>query len=99
MTSTVAAAPPPGFILPVGGADVAQPPGWTAADTERLRQVIGLTTVAGTAVRARVRLPARAASELTVAAIGGCNLVEHLLPSQWWLRPIEAAALHAWARL
>jgi membrane protease YdiL (CAAX protease family) len=54
-------------------------------------------TVAPT--RARIRLPDRVATALTVAAVAGSAVSEHLLPSAWWLRPVDAALLLAWARL
>jgi membrane protease YdiL (CAAX protease family) len=49
--------------------------------------------------RARVRLPDRVATALTVVAVAGLAIGEHLLPTAWWVRLAAAAALLAWARL
>lgn len=53
----------------------------------------------GTAARARVRLPDRVATGLTVAALGGLAVCGHVLPSPWWLGAVEGAALLVWGRL
>jgi membrane protease YdiL (CAAX protease family) len=44
-------------------------------------------------------MPGRVATGLTIAALGGLAVAGHVLPSPWWLGPVEAAALLAWARL
>lgn len=51
-----------------------------------------------TAARLRPRLPDRIASGLTIAALAGLAVAGHVLPSPWWLGPVEAAVLLAWAR-
>jgi membrane protease YdiL (CAAX protease family) len=49
----------------------------------------------GTAVR---RVPAVVATAVVVVALVAMNLAEHLLSAPWWLGPVEAAALLAFAR-
>jgi uncharacterized protein len=56
---------------------------------------VGPRTTTGTAVS---RLRPGAASALVVGALVGVNLTQHLLASPWWLGPVEAAALLAFAR-
>lgn len=51
-----------------------------------------------TLLRARIRLPPRVATALTVGALVGVAIGDYVLPSTWWLRPVEAAALIGWAR-
>jgi membrane protease YdiL (CAAX protease family) len=49
-------------------------------------------------IRARLRLPDRTATGLTIAALVGLAPANYALASAWWLRPIEAVALLAWGR-
>ena len=49
----------------------------------------------GTAVR---RLPDRAATGVVVISLVGSNLGQHVLHRPWWVQPVEAAALVAFAR-
>jgi membrane protease YdiL (CAAX protease family) len=51
-----------------------------------------------TRTRTRVRLPDRVTSGLTIAALVALAAGEHVFPSAWWVRPVEAAALLVWAR-
>jgi membrane protease YdiL (CAAX protease family) len=55
--------------------------------------------VTGISARARVRLPDRVATGLTIAALAGLAVGGHVLAAPWWLGPVEAAALLVWARL
>ena len=45
------------------------------------------------------RLRYRATSGAVVLALVAVNLTDHLLRPPWWVRPLEGAALLAWARL
>ena len=49
----------------------------------------------GTAVR---RMPDVVATGIVLAALVAINLTHHLLTTPWWLGPVEAAALLAFAR-
>jgi membrane protease YdiL (CAAX protease family) len=44
-------------------------------------------------------VPDRLATGLTIAALAGLAVCEHVLPSPWWLGAVEAAALLGWGRL
>lgn len=52
-----------------------------------------------TVTHARIRLPHRVATGLTIAALAGLAVAGHTLPSPWWLGAVETAALLVWARL